>query len=272
MFKQLRAFSGATVLSVAALTPCAALAQASEPWQFGAQIYGYFPSLSGKSVFPAGSNTSSVNIDVDRIIDSIKFVFMGSLEAKKGRWGAFTDVIYMDIGTNKSGTRDIVIGGSEIPAGASASLNYDLKGLIWTVAGEYEVVRDPAAHVDVFVGARMADLEQNINWGLDGNIASIPTPDHTGSSNASRTEWDGIVGAKGRWYFSGDRRWFIPWYADIGTGDSDVTWQLMGGVGYSWQSIDVVGAWRYLKYEFGSGRPFEDLSFSGPSLAVAFRW
>ena len=46
---------------------------------------------------------------------------MGSFEAKKGRSGGFTDLMHMDIGGNKSGTRDFSIGGIQIPAGASGS-------------------------------------------------------------------------------------------------------------------------------------------------------
>jgi hypothetical protein len=264
--------SAAALCAAALALPAVAAAQGSDQWQFGAQIYGYFPSLSGSSNFPASSGTPAVNVNVDGFLDNLDFAFMGSLEARKGRWGAFTDLLYLDVGSNKSGSRDITIGGSEIPAGASASVNYNLKALVWTLAGEYTTYSTPTATMDVLFGARMADLEQDIDWGIDGSIAGIPTGGRTGTSNASRTQWDAIVGVKGRWYFSPDRQWFVPYYADIGAGDSDLTWQVMGGVGYSWKSVDVVGAWRYLKYDLGAGRPFEDLSLNGPSLSVVFRW
>ena len=89
-----------------------AAAQAGDDWRFGVQLYGYFPSLSGESNFPGNGTSPDVTVDVDKIIDNIKFVIMGSFEAKKGRWGGFTDLIYMDVGSNKSGTRDLSIGGS----------------------------------------------------------------------------------------------------------------------------------------------------------------
>ena len=45
--------------------------------------------------------------------------FMGSIEASNGRWGMFTDAVYMDIGNTKSGYRDFTLGGSALPAGAA---------------------------------------------------------------------------------------------------------------------------------------------------------
>ena len=258
--------------ALAGLASLPAAAQGGGDWRFGVQLYGYFPSLGGESNFPGNGTSPDVSVDVDKIIDNIKFVMMGSFEAKKGRWGGFTDLIYMDVGSNKSDTRDLSIGGIQIPGTASASVNYDLKGWIWTIAGEYAMVSQPGMTMDVFAGARMVDLEQDINWGLEGNIGGIPTAGRTGDSNVSRTNWDGIIGVKGRWHFGADHRWFVPYYLDVGTGDSDLTWQAMAGLGYSWKSIDVVGSWRYLAYDFGSGKPFTELNLNGPQLSVVFRW
>ena len=45
-------------------------------------------------------------------------------------------------------------------------------------------------------------------------------------------QWDGIVGAKGAFALGDKHKWVVPYYVDIGTGDSDVTWQAELGVGY----------------------------------------
>ena len=63
--------------------------------------------MGGSTTFPQSDAGSSVTVDAKTIIDNLKFVFMGSLGAHNGRWGMFTDVIYMDLGNTKSGTRDI---------------------------------------------------------------------------------------------------------------------------------------------------------------------
>ena len=272
MHRQLNSLPVAIVAATTVLMPLAASAQVSDPWQFGAQIYAYLPSLQGTANFPGSGSTSSISVDADTLLENLNFVFFGSFEAKKGRWGAFTDLMYVNVGDNKSGIHDFTVGGTPIPGTASASVNYDLKGWIWTIAAEYVAVAQPGATMDVFAGARMLDLEQEINWGLAGDIGGIPGSGRSGASSVGRTNWDGIVGIKGRWRFGDDFRWFVPYYVDVGTGDSDLTWQAMAGLGYSWKSVDVFAAWRYLDYDLGEGKPFTTLSFNGPLVAVAFRW
>ena len=43
---------GALCVAATALVPAGAAAQTSENWQFGLQIYGWFPSIGGKTTFP----------------------------------------------------------------------------------------------------------------------------------------------------------------------------------------------------------------------------
>ncbi len=68
------------------------------------------------------------------------------------------------------------------------------------------------------------------------------------------------------------KKWFVPYYLDVGAGDSKSTWQAVTGVGYSFGWGDVVGAWRHLDYRMKSGNAVESLSFSGPGIAAVFRW
>jgi hypothetical protein len=58
----------------------------------------------------------------------------------------------------------------------------------------------------------------------------------------------------------------------VGTGQSDLTWQAIGGLGYSFHWGDVIVAWRYLDYNMKSGSKIESINFNGPALGVAFRW
>ena len=269
---QLKALAGTILLAAAALMPGAASAQASDPWQFGAQIYLFLPSIDGASDFPPSDSDPGTSVDVGRLIDTLQFVFMGSLEARKGRWGAMTDVIYLNVGGDESGTRDLTIGDIPIPVTASAAVNYDLGGWVWMIAGEYTVVSLSAYTMDVFSGARMLEIEQEIGWDLQGDIGGIPEAGRTGTSKVGRTNWDAIVGIKGRWRYRAENRWFVPYYLDVGTGESDYTWQTMAGIGYSWQWIETFAAWRYLDYELGEGRPLSSLSLNGPLLSVRFHW
>jgi hypothetical protein len=271
MKRMIRGMAAALCIT-AALLPVSAAAQTSDKWQFGAAIYGWFPSIDGSTTFPQSTAGSDISIDASTILRALEFVFMGSLEARKGQWGAFTDILYLDLGDNRSETRELSIGGNPLPVGASASVNYDLKGLVWTLAGSYRVVADPAATLDVFAGARLADVEQKLDWAVSGNIGTIPLPGRTGNLTVSKKNWDGIVGVKGRLAFGPDRRWFVPYYVDVGAGDSDLTLQAMTGIGYAFQWGDVLAAYRYLDYEMKAGRPISELNLSGPALAIVLHW
>lgn len=266
------AFACALVAASSLASSPMASAQSSDAWQFAGTIYGYFPTLGGKTTFPQPTDGTDVTVDADQVLENLKFVFMGSLDARKGRWGAFTDVIYMDLGNGKSGTRDFSLGGHDLPADVQANVNYDLKGWAWTLAATYVAIESPEHVMQLLGGARMLKLDPKVSWELTGDIGPIPGPGRAGSLEVSETNWDAIVGAKGRLFFGAERKWFAPYYVDVGTGESKFTWQAMAGFGYSFGSWDLFGAWRYLDYEMKSGSKVEDLSFNGPGVALQFRW
>ena len=81
---------------------------------------------------------------------------MGTFEARRGRWGVFTDFIYLDVSGDQNGTRNFSIGGHQLPASLSANLDLGIKGTLWTIAGEYLAVSDPSTTLYVLGGARMS--------------------------------------------------------------------------------------------------------------------
>ena len=257
--------------AAALLLSTGAQAETPEPWRFQGVLYGYLPSVDGKSTFPPQSGGDSVNIDTNAIL-KLKMTFMGSFEARKGEWGAFTDVLYVDLGNSKTLTRSFSLGGMALPAGTSANVDYDLKGWLWTLAGAYRAVAEPQYQLDLITGVRLLDIRQTLDWQLTGNIGSIALPDRAGGREASLQNWDAVAGVKGRAAFGEDRKWFAPYYFDIGTGESNFTGQAMAGLGYSFKWGDIIAAWRYIYYDMKSGQPIDWISLNGPGIAVAFRW
>jgi hypothetical protein len=264
--------TAAAMCALAALSPTDSAAQTADTWKWQASIYAYLPDISGRATFPQVGGSGGSTLDAETILDNLKMTFMGSLEASNGRWGVFTDALYMNIGNTKSGYRDFTLGGSALPAGVDANVSYDLKGWAWTLAGTWRVASDPASKMDVLVGTRLFDMRQTFAYEVTGNVGSIPTPGRAGTSEAKLSNWDAIIGVKGRFAFGEDRRWFVPYYLDVGTGESDLTWQAMGGIGYSFGWGDVVAAWRYLDYDMKSGKKIESMTFNGPAIAATFHW
>lgn len=92
--------------------------------------------------------------------------------------------------------------------------------------------------MNIVAGTRMLNLEEDLTWKFNGDISGLPIAERTGSSHAKDTQWDAIVGVKGKFTFGADRQWYVPCYLDVGTGESALTWQAMTGLGHSFNSID----------------------------------
>ena len=74
--------------------------------------------------------------------------------------------------------------------------------------------------------------------------------------------------------FGNGGHWSLRYYADIGTGESDVTWQALLGLGYRFGWGDLFADYRHLDYEFGDTALLGDVAsaFSGPSIGATFRF
>jgi len=270
----------AIVLSFAVGTFFSATAAAQTPqpawesgkWHYTASMYGWVPEINGKINFPDDKGSTDLHVSMSDVLSHLKMTFMGSFDAHNGRWGAFTDFIYVDIGGSKSQKKDFSIGGIGIPATATADTSLDFKGIVWTVAGEYRVAADPAWTVDVLGGARLLQAKPTLGYSISGDLGPIAIPGRDGSKSVNESYWDGIVGVKGRYAFGDRHQWFAPFYADVGTGQTDLTWQVAGGLGYRYSWGSVVALYRYLDWNAKSGKPVADLNMGGPQIGVVFQW
>jgi hypothetical protein len=105
---------------------------------------------------------------------------------------------------------------------------------------------------------------------LDASLDALG-PNRSGSLSESGSVWDGIVGVTGN--ISLSKRWYIPYYLDVGTGESDFTWQAIGGIGFraaKWMDLALV--YRYLAWNFDPDMVIDDLDFSGPAFGAIFRF
>ena len=57
-----------------------------------------------------------------------------------------------------------------------------------------------------------------------------------------------------------------------GTGESDLTWQASGDIGYRYKQMDSVVAYRYLSWELKDNKIFDDYSMHGPLAGIRFRF
>ena len=125
----------------------------------------------------------------------------------------------------------------------------------------------------MLAGARLLDIKQTLSIGSSPATSRRSRfPGALGSGEVRGSNWDAIVGVKGRLALGADGTWFMPYYVDVGTGESDLTWQIMGGIGYSYKWGDIVATWRYLDWNNKPDKSLQGLNLNGPLIAVTFRW
>ncbi len=249
-----------------------ASAQAQDDWEWRGTIYAWLPTIKGKTAFPTDEDSPDLETDTSNILDNLDFTIMGTLGGRKGSWGFFTDILYLDVGGNEKASRDFTIGPNDLPASVDANVRLDLKSTVWSISGTYNLSANKQHESDLLIGARMTDMKQTLKWTFNGDVNDFPLPEHSGSSKVSVTNWDAIIGVTGYAFIGDGSRWVIPYYLDVGTGDSDLTWQAMTGIGYQFDWGTTVLTYRYLDYDMGSDSPMAELTINGPMLGVSFQW
>lgn len=241
-----------------------AAARDADTWEFDFSIYGWYSGIDSTIKLPnspgAGQSTS---IDASDILANLEMIFMGGLEARYNKWSVITDVIYMDVSAEKNQTLSVQPQG--IPV--NAAVNLDLAS--WVVHGGigYEVVQAERGTLAVVGGVRYLSADADVTLGLTGPLGIIQrAPEQSGSVAVL----DGILGIRGTIQLNDN--WYLPYYADIGTGGSDLTWQALLGVGYRFSWGDVKLAYRHIGYDFGEDSVLQDMDLSGPLLGVGFRF
>jgi hypothetical protein len=262
------ALSVSALLASSVFLPTNANAQeASDAWQFRASLYGYFPDIEGAARFPGADD---INIDAEDLIDRTDNVFMGAFEAQRGRFGAFADVIYLNLGNSVQDTTQVSIGGgTPLPPGVTMDGALNIDAWVWTVAGSYRVVQSSNATVDLFGGARLLNADADLDYAFNVDFGPFSGPAREGSLSVQGDNWDAIVGVRGRNTFGAEGGWFVTYYADVGAGDSDLTWQAIVGGGRSFGRYDITAGWRHLEYEFGDDARIDSFVFDGPMVGAS---
>ena len=236
----------------------ASAAGSADDWQYAGTIY-----LWGAGINAETARGSTVDIDFSTLVNNLNMAAMGAIEARRREWSLVADVIYLNVGGNDQGTVSVPIApGSPVDIDVDA----DVKARAWilNLHGAYNLLTTEQASLDVLAGARY--LEMKIDFGVDLSAAPGQI---TVRRSVSDNVWDGVVGVKGRVNL-GDR-WYLPYYADVGTGQSDLTWQVFAGVAYSFDWGEMALVYRRAEWEFDDKR-LDNLQVSGPAAAVTWHF
>lgn len=254
-----------------------------DQWRFSIMPYLWLPTIDATLKFHTrnGNPEVIVKANPDDYLDDLDLAVLLAFEARKGKWLVFSDVTYMKLSSSSSSVRsvDFNVGSGPVnltTTALNAGTQTETESTIWTLAGGYNLVQGPKASLDLIAGARYLRLEATTNWqltasvvGPGGGSAVFPA---AGSVTEKGEVWDGIVGVKGQFKL-GEGNWFVPYHLDVGTGDSDSTWQAETGIGYSFRWGDLVLGYRYLAWEQDDdSKVIRDLKLYGFGLGGVFRF
>jgi hypothetical protein len=239
------------------------VAGAADDWKFAITPYLWGAGVNGTATVKR--HEADVDKSFGDILNDLDFAAMVNLQARKGRFGLYTDVTYLGLSDTTPVTS---------PAGVKLlEAKTELDSWIVDFGGSWEVARWGQAaqgkegFADLFVGGRY--------WSVDTEITA-DGPFFAGERKVSRTVgWvDPVVGAR----FAADLtpKLQLICRADVGgfeIGDaSKLTWSAAGYLG--WRFSPLVSAWAGYKHlaverENDKGDSI-DLAFSGPVLGVSF--
>jgi hypothetical protein len=267
-------FSGIHTWSVlaliAAVGPVSAQTTPTDSWQFALTAYGYLPAISGTAYFPVSGTDTTFNLNQSDLVNNLKMTFMGAFDVHRGRWGFFTDLLYVDLGRRHTNVHDFTIGDIGIPADTTSDVSIDMKTWIVNALGEYRVLGGGGGStLDAVAGVRYLSLKERLQWNFTGSLGSLPEAARTGDQEISSNIVDGIVGVKGQ--LRGDGGWMMPFYLDVGTGGAQFTWQGAIGIAYTFNWGELGFLYRYIDFRFDSSK-LQDLTIAGPMVGATFRW
>jgi hypothetical protein len=252
----------AVALLICGLATVPSSANAAE-WQWALVPYVWGTAI-GADVYVNDDPIIGADIGFDDILDKTDFAAQLHFEGQRGKAGFFMDVTYLNLGSSQTtSARPPLPGGTQVGS--------DLRTTLFEAAGFYRLSGDTHG-LDLLFGARVIDLDLTVDFALP--------PPLTGTRRiaTSETLTDGFAGLRYSTPFA--ERWMFTGRADVGAGDSDLSWSASAYLGYAvgkQRRNLILFGYRHLALEFkgttGGGQRVEtDMTMSGPAAGFAFRF
>jgi hypothetical protein len=231
-------------------------------WSLTIAPYFWMAGLKG-DVGLFGREPVALDQSFGDILDDLKFGGMTVMELNNGTWGLFGDLMYIRTKSDTSVSRSVL----GVPTRLSASV--DTSSFTGTLMGEYRVYSEPIATIDLMAGARIWDVNNDIDIGL--TAGGPPLAEFSGSDGDT---WvDPMVGAKGRYNI--DDSWYLTGWGMIGGfgAGSKFTWDVMGSVGYRYSDrLSFTVGYRALGVDYDNDGFVYDVVEHGPVLGTILRF
>ncbi|HSE23316.1 MAG TPA: hypothetical protein VLB68_16735 [Pyrinomonadaceae bacterium] len=223
-----------------------------DKWQFQFSPYFWLAGLHGTGGI--GNRTAQVDESFSDIFDSLNFAFMGTFEARKGKFISLTDLEYVSVSDEKA-----------TPGPLFSTVDAGFKTFIFDQEVGYRLLENSGkgASLDVLGGARVWRVKTDLEFGA----GILPATRIEGS----RSWVDAVGGLRGKMALS--EKLFLTGKFDLGGGGSQFTWQVFGGGGYDINpKIALIFGYRVLDVDYDKNNFIFDMNQRGPILGIGFRF
>ena len=221
-------------------------------WQFQFSPYFWLAGLHGTG--GVGNRTTSVDESFSDVFHALNFAFMGTFEARKGKFISLTDLEYVSVSDEKA-----------TPGPLFSTVDAGFKIFIFDEEVGYRLLENPekGASLDVLGGARVWRVKTDFEFGA----GILPATRIEGS----RSWVDAVGGLRGKMALS--EKLFLTGKFDLGGGGSKFTYQIFGGAGYNvTPKIALIGGYRVLDVNYGKNNFVYDMNQRGPIFGLGFKF
>jgi len=237
-------------------SPATPVSQTTDPdpdeWQFQFSPYFWLAGLHGTG--GVGNRTVAVDESFRDVFDALNFAFMGTFEARKGKFISLTDLEYVSVSDEKA-----------TPGPLFSTVDAGFKVFIFDQEVGYRVLENSAkgASLDVVGGARVWRVKTDFEFGA----GILPAT----RIEASRSWVDAVGGLRGKMALS--QKMFLSGKFDLGGGGSQFTWQVFAGAGYNLNpKIALIFGYRVLDVDYDKNNFVYDMNQRGPILGLGFKF
>ena len=211
-----------------------------EDWEFLAELYLWGPEIDIEN-----AEGTHQEVEFSDLAEVTRGGFMGGFYVQRDKWRFGIDAIYLEADER-----------IRAPVGEGVELN-ELELEVWYVSPmvAYQIARFDRSEFYVYGGARYLWAEPTGKF-----RTGDPLPPGRFQASESDGVWDGFVGVHGITRLN--EKWYLAYQADVGGGDSDATYQLLGGINYRFNYFDASVGYRYMRWDLDSTL-FNEIEFNG---------
>jgi opacity protein-like surface antigen len=233
----------AAAVSAAALQAAAPSANAAEDCCLRITPYLWAMGIDGE--LKADGREVEVSYDFSDIVEQMNVGGSVLVDLNKGDWVNYLQVDYVSVSEKKART-DL---GVKVDLDATSTLGAAATGWRFALGERHSI--------DVMAGVRYMNLDTE----LDAHSA--------GTNHSNDKVYDGMVALRPRFALS--KYWSFTGLASVGTGDSDLSWELSPQFVYDCCGWDFRVGYRTVNYKFEGGKDDKaDIDISGPMVGVGF--